>query len=263
MEKTLDLDIFMIELNPYIILSKPQLGENIGSTARAMKNFGIKNLLLVQPRDGWPNNVAFAPAAGADDVLNQAKLYDSISEATKTISLLFATTARKRVIGTKSLSIFKAIEKSFEHVVNGGNVGFLFGPEQSGLSNDDVVQADYTVSIPINKEFSSLNISQAVLLICWEWNKIKMSFLKDDKNFVKINKKLKKSTELSNAGDREYFYKQLDELLTKSGFFYSSEMAPVVKRNIRSLFNRASLTHQDLRTLHGIIRSLSGTSNRT
>ena len=118
----------MIELNPYIILSKPQLGENIGSTARAMKNFGIKNLLLVQPRDGWPNNSAFAPAAGADDVLDQAKLYDSISEATKTISLLFATTARKRVVGTKSLSIFKAIEKSFEHVVNGGNVGFLFGP---------------------------------------------------------------------------------------------------------------------------------------
>ena len=177
--------------------------------------------------------------------------------------MLFATTARKRVIGTKSLSIFKAIEKSFEHVVNGGNVGFLFGPEQSGLSNDDVVQADYTVSIPINKEFSSLNISQAVLLICWEWNKIKMSFLNNDKNLVKINKKLKKSTELSNVGDREYFYKQLDELLTKSGFFYSSEMAPVVKRNIRSLFNRASLTHQDLRTLHGIIRSLSGTSNRT
>ena len=81
----------MIELNPYIILSKPQLGENIGSTARAMKNFGIKNLLLVQPRDGWPNNVAFAPAAGADDVLKQAKLYDSISEASKTISLYYAT----------------------------------------------------------------------------------------------------------------------------------------------------------------------------
>ena len=105
----------MIELNPYIILSKPQLGENIGSTARAMKNFGIKNLLLVQPRDGWPNNSAFAPAAGADDVLNQAKLYDSISEATKTISLLFATTARKRVVGTKSLSIFiaRALEPIF------------------------------------------------------------------------------------------------------------------------------------------------------
>ena len=89
--------------------------------------------------------------------------------------------------------------------------------------------------------------------MCWEWNKIKMSFLNEDKNLVKINKKLKKSTELSNIGDREYFYKQLDELLSKSGFFYSSEMAPVVKRNIRSLFNRASLTHQDLRTLHGIL----------
>ena len=90
-----------------------------------------------------------------------------------------------------------------------------------------------------------------------------MSYLKEDNETIKVNKKLKKSTELSNVGDREYFYTQLDDLLSESGFFYSPEMAPIVKRNIRSLFNRASLTHQDLRTLHGIIRSLSGTSNRT
>ena len=159
--------------------------------------------------------------------------------------------------------IFEAINKSFDHVVNGGKVGFLFGPEQSGLSNDDVVQADFTISIPLNENFSSLNLSQAVLLICWEWNKVRMSYLKEDNETIKVNKKLKKSTELSNVGDREYFYTQLDDLLSKAGFFYSPEMAPIVKRNIRSLFNRASLTHQDLRTLHGIIRSLSGTSNRT
>ena len=131
------------------------------------------------------------------------------------------------------------------------------------MSNDDVVQADFTISIPLNENFSSLNLSQAVLLICWEWNKVRMSYLKEDNVTIKVNKKLKKSTELSNVGDREYFYAQLDDLLSKSGFFYSPEMAPIVKRNIRSLFNRASLTHQDLRTLHGIIRSLSGTSNRT
>jgi tRNA/rRNA methyltransferase len=125
------------------------------------------------------------------------------------------------------------------------------------------VQADFTVSIPLNEKFSSLNLSQAVLLICWEWNKIKMLKEGIEKNKTVLNKKLKKSTELSNVGDREYFYKQLDEMLTQSGFFYSPEMAPVVKRNIRSLFNRASLTHQDLRTLHGIIRSLSGKLNRT
>ena len=130
------------------------------------------------------------------------------------------------------------------------------------MSNDDVVQADYTISIPLNKNFSSLNLSQAVLLICWEWNKLKISELSPQDNEVLVNKKIKKSTELSNVGDREYFYKQLDEMLTKSGFFYSPEMAPVVKRNIRSLFNRASLTHQDLRTLHGIIRSLSEKGNR-
>jgi tRNA/rRNA methyltransferase len=253
----------MIDLTPNIILSKPQLGENIGSCARAMKNFGIEKLRLIEPRDGWPNSSAYAISAGADNILDKTKLFKSLIESTKDISLLFATTARKRVIGTKSLNIFEAINKSFDHVVNGGKVGFLFGPEQSGLSNDDVVQADFTISIPLNENFSSLNLSQAVLLICWEWNKVRMSYLKEDNETIKVNKKLKKSTELSNVGDREYFYAQLDDLLSKSGFFYSPEMAPIVKRNIRSLFNRASLTHQDLRTLHGIIRSLSGTSNRT
>ncbi|MDB9772387.1 RNA methyltransferase [Alphaproteobacteria bacterium] len=249
-------------LTPYIILSRPQLGENIGSSARAMKNFGIEKLRLISPRDGWPNKSSYAISAGADDVLDNLECFESLDKATHDISLLIATTARKRVIGTKSLNIIEAISKSFQHVINGGKVGFLFGPEQSGLSNDDVVQADYTISIPLNKNFSSLNLSQAVLLICWEWNKLKISELSPQDNEVLVNKKIKKSTELSNVGDREYFYKQLDEMLTKSGFFYSPEMAPVVKRNIRSLFNRASLTHQDLRTLHGIIRSLSEKGNR-
>ena len=253
----------MTDITSYIVLSKPQLGENIGSTARAMKNFGIEKLRLISPRDGWPNETAYAISAGADNVLNNIEVFDTLEKATQDISLLVATTARKRVVGTKSLDIFDAVEKSFEYSMKGGQVGFLFGPEQSGLSNDDVVQADFTVSIPLNKEFSSLNLSQAVLLICWEWNKIKLLKAGVKKNKTVLNKKLKKSTELSNVGDREYFYKQLDEMLTQSGFFYSAEMAPVVKRNIRSLFNRASLTHQDLRTLHGIIRSLSGKSNRT
>lgn len=253
----------MTNFNPHIILSRPQLGENIGSSARAMKNFGINNLRLISPRDGWPNKSAYAISAGADDILDNLMCFNSLDEATHDISLLIATTARKRVVGTKSLNIFEAISKSYKHTTEGGNVGFLFGAEQSGLTNDDVVQADFTVSMPLNKDFSSLNLSQAVLLMCWEWNRIKLIQPESKKNEVLVNKKLKKSTELSNIGDREYFYKQLDEMLTKSGFFYSPEMAPVVKRNIRSLFNRASLTHQDLRTLHGIIRSLSGNTNRS
>jgi tRNA/rRNA methyltransferase len=253
----------MTKHTPYIILSKPQLGENIGSSARAMKNFGIDKLRLIEPRDGWPNTSSYAISAGADDILDNLECFSSLDKASHDISLLIATTARKRVIGTKALNIFEAVSKSYQHAVNGGKVGFLFGPEQSGLSNDDVVQADFTISIPLNKDFSSLNLSQAVLLICWEWNKLKITDENLYKNEVLVNKKLKKSTELSNVGDREYFYKQLDQMLTDSGFFYSPEMAPVVKRNIRSLFNRASLTHQDLRTLHGIIRSLSGSGNRT
>ena len=252
----------MIELTPNIILSNPQLGENIGSTARAMKNFNIEKLSLINPRDGWPNKSAYAISAGAENVLDKAQVFNSLKDATMDISLLFATTARKRVVGTKSIDIFEAIKVSYDHVKNGGSTGFLFGAEQSGLSNEEVVQADFTISFPINKNFSSLNLSQAVLLICWEWDKLKRKY-QNQKDEIIINKKLKKSTELANVGDREYFYEQLDNLLTESGFFYSPEMAPTVKRNIRSLFNRASLSHQDLRTLHGIIRSLSGISNRT
>ena len=144
----------MKNLATYIILSRPQLGENIGSSARAMKNFGVEKLRLISPRDGWPNKSSYAISAGADDVLDNLECFESLGKASHDISLLIATTARKRVIGTKSLNIIEAVSKSFHHAIDGGKVGFLFGPEQSGLSNDDVVQADYTISIPLNKNFS-------------------------------------------------------------------------------------------------------------
>ena len=105
----------MTDITPYIVLSKPQLGENIGSTARAMKNFGIEKLRLISPRDGWPNETAYAISAGADNVLNNIEVFDTLEKATQDISLLVATTARKRVVGTKSLDIFDAVEKSFEY----------------------------------------------------------------------------------------------------------------------------------------------------
>ena len=108
----------MTDITPYIILSKPQLGENIGSTARAMKNFGFKKLRLISPRDGWPNQSAYAISAGADDVLNNIKVFNTIEQGTHDISLLIATTARKRVVGTKPLDVFESIEKSFEHSLN-------------------------------------------------------------------------------------------------------------------------------------------------
>ena len=115
----------MIELTPNIILSNPQLGENIGSTARAMKNFEIEKLRLINPRDGWPNKSAYAISAGAESVLNKAQIFNSLRDATTDISLLFATTARKRVVGTKSIDIFEAIKKSYDHIKNGGSVGFF------------------------------------------------------------------------------------------------------------------------------------------
>ena len=133
----------MDKLIPNIILSKPQLGENIGSSARAMKNFGFDKLRLINPRDGWPNNSAYAISAGADDVLNKISVYRTLDEATKDISLLFATTARKRVIGTKSLSVFEAIEKCFDHALNGGDTAFLFGPEPVSYTH---------LTLPTNRE---------------------------------------------------------------------------------------------------------------
>ena len=154
---------------PTIILVRPQLGENIGMAARAMLNCGLSALRLVAPRDGWPNPKAERAASGADVVLNEAQVFASVGEAVADLERVVATTARNRELSQRILTPRRAAEEMRAWMGRGEKVGILFGPERTGLTNDDMVRADTALSIPLNPQFSSLNIAQAVLLVAYEW----------------------------------------------------------------------------------------------
>ena len=148
--------------NIYFILSRPQLGENIGSTARALKNFNINNLRLISPRCDWPNTKALATSVGAKNVLKSAKIYDSIDKSIGDLDIIFASTSRKRKVNKKVISILDFTKK----IKKKQKIGIIFGSEASGLTNDELNSADYLVTIPTNRKFSSLNLSHSVILFC-------------------------------------------------------------------------------------------------
>ncbi len=243
---------------PVIILSKPQLGQNIGSVARVMENFCFEELRLVNPRDGWPNNDVQSTAAGATKIINNVKVFNSIQQASQDINILISTTARKRVFNIREINIEEALLKSQINKKENGKVAFLFGPENSGLSNEEIVLSDFTFSIPVNSNFSSLNLSHAVMLVCWEFYK------KNVLGNFKSNKiKIKKVYELATNKEKEFFFERLNQFLVKSNFFHSQKMETSIMKNIRTLFNRSSLTSQENKTLNGIIKSLFEYNNET
>ena len=150
--------------NIYFILVRPQIGENIGSVARAIKNFNIKHLRIVNPRCNWPNQRALATSVGAKDILKSVKVFDSLKKSIGDLDIIFASTSRIRKVNKKIISTSNLKEK----VKKGRKIGFLFGPEASGLSNDEISCADYLVKIKTNKEFSSLNLSHSAIIFCYE-----------------------------------------------------------------------------------------------
>ena len=158
-------DINSEEIGPAIILIDPQLGNNIGSAARAMLNCGLKDLRLVRPRDGWPNASAVKMASGATEVLNNTKVFDNTLDAVNDLNLVLATTARMRDLSKTVLTPKKAADWLISHNAHGGRSGILCGNERSGLVNDDIVLADAVINVPLNPKFSSLNLAQAVLLM--------------------------------------------------------------------------------------------------
>src|SRR5262245_3470255 len=154
---------------PAIILVRPQLGENIGMAARAMLNCGLSSLRLVKPRDGWPNPKAERAASGADVVLDKARVFDSTADAVADLEHVVATSARNRELAQRIVTARRAASEIRRWIGEGRRVGILFGPERTGLTNDDMVLADTVLSIPLNPQFSSLNVAQAVLLVSYEW----------------------------------------------------------------------------------------------
>jgi tRNA/rRNA methyltransferase len=235
--------------SPAIILVDPQLGENIGAAARAMLNCGLTELRLVRPRDGWPNEKALANASGADAVIEGARLFDSTEAAIADLTRVYATTARPRdMVKVVETPRFAAAEIR-ARLAAGDRIGILFGPERTGLVNDDIALADALICVPLNPAFSSLNLGQAVLLVGYEW--FQSADATPARQLVTNATRPAVKEELLN------FFAHLERELDESGFLRNVEKRPSMVRNIRSMFDRAELTEQEIQTLHGIVKELS------
>ena len=228
------------------ILTKPQLGQNIGAAARVIKNFGFSKLILTQPRISWPNAKAKATSVGAIDILNKAKVFNSSEEAIKKFDLIFSFTARKRDINKKHISFNYFIELIKKN--KNSNIGLMFGPEASGLSNKDLSFSNYILQIPTSKSFKSLNLSHSLTLICYEIFKILnySKFKKDTKN-IKISTKGKISSLLTH----------LINLLENKEFFMPLEKKQSMLLNIHNLIYRLEPNDKELRIFASIISALS------
>ena len=247
---------------PAIVLVKPQLGENIGFAARAMANFGLNDLRLVAPRDGWPNDKAHAAAAGAAFVVDRATVYDSVESAVRELNYVLATTARPREMVKPVLSPASAATALRERSANAELTGVLFGPERSGLDNDTIALADAILTAPVSSDFASLSLPQAVLLFGYEW-------LKSEGAVPPLGRATAfdgpaaegtahPDTRLATRGELLGLFNHLEAELDRAGFLYPLEKRPSMVRAIRNMFHRMAATEQDVRTWRGIVAALSG-----
>lgn len=244
---------------PVIILVEPQLGENIGTAARAMGNFGLNELRLVAPRDGWPSDYAIKAASGADWILEATQVYARVEEAIADLNYVFATTARPRDMVKPVTTPEEAGVEMRARISSGERVGILFGRERAGLTNDHIALADVILAAPVNPAFASLNLAQAVLLIGYEWFKETSTSLGDgsrqDGGFEGSGLRMP-GTRPATKEEVLGFFGHLETELDEGGFLKPLEKRPAMVRNIRNMFHRAKLTEQDVRTLRGIISAL-------
>lgn len=250
---------------PVIILADPQLGENIGSSARAMANFGLGELRLIRPRDGWPNDYAYKSASGADWVIEDAVVFQRDETAIEDLHYVYASTARPRDLVKPVITPDQAGEDMRARIADGQRVGVLFGRERAGLSNDQVSLADMIVTAPVNPAFASLNLGQAVLLISYEWFKRGEFTLGDGRRELGPHAEpgLKMpGTRPATKDELIGFLEHLEGELDASGFLKPVEKRPAMVRNIRNMFQRTMPTEQDVRTLRGIVSSLTRTHLR-
>ena len=230
---------------PVIVLVRPQLGENIGKAARAMLNFGLVEMRLVAPRDGWPNPAAGPAASGADTVLERAHVYETVADAVADCAHVYATTVRKRGV-TKPVLTPEAAAAAIHR--DAGRSAILFGPERSGLETDDVALARTIVTVPINPEFGSLNLAQAVILVAYEWSKGQALAQPPE-------------TDLPEPAPQEELdgmIAQLDGLLEDANFFFPPDRTPATRRTLRTLLTKPGWSTQEVRTLRGVLSALGG-----
>jgi len=233
---------------PSVILVAPQLGENIGMVARAMLNCGLTKLSLVAPRDGWPNPAAEAAAAGATRVLEEAQVFSSAAQAVAGYRRVYATTARPRGMVKPVLSPRAAAREMGSDEGSLSDVAVLFGPERSGLSNDELVLADRLIEVPLNPAFCSLNLAQAVLVVGYEWFQAAHPGAEET---------LLRGGDLpAERGELLNFLERLEGALDGRGFFHPPEKRASMVRNLRNIFLRNDLTDAEVRTLHGVVSAL-------
>lgn len=238
----------ILKNNISIILVEPQLGENIGTTARAMLNFGFENLILVNPRDDWPNEYAIKAAAGAIKVIEKTRVFKNLEDAMSEFNFAFSTTIRPRDMVKPVNGLEKMAEKSYKKLEMKQKIAFIFGREKSGLTNHQISLTDEIIEIPTNKNFSSLNLAQAVILVVSELNRFGVSYAKEE---IVIPDSLP-----ANKKDLISFFNHLERALDDSGFLKPIEKKPTMMMNIRNIFNRSNLTDQEVKTLRGVITAL-------
>jgi tRNA/rRNA methyltransferase len=228
---------------PVIVLVRPQLGQNIGKAARAMLNFGLTELRLVAPRDGWPNPDAGPSASGADVVLEQAQVFATAAEAIADCSAVYASTVRRRDL---VMPVVTPDQMAGSIAASPQRSAILFGPERSGLETEEVALANAIVTVPINPEFASLNLAQAVILLAYEWSK-------QGSLAVPPAKELEPA---ARHGEVEGLIGQLDEELVAKGYFHPPSRTQATRNTIRTIFTKTGWSSREVKAVRGIIRAL-------
>ena len=238
---------------PVVILVRPQMAENIGMCARAMANFGLSEMRLVAPRDGWPQKTrmkkgAFQAAAGASGILDNAVLFDTLEEAVADLNHVYATTARERGQAKPVRAPAAAMAMAHGRLARGERVGLMFGPERTGLENDDVALASEIITFPVNPQFASLNLAQAVLLTGYEWFKV-ASGEAPPFDMPAENVPARRESLLS-------FFGFIEGHLDRARYFWPEDKRPTMLRNLRNIIHRLDPTEQDIKTLRGALDML-------
>jgi tRNA/rRNA methyltransferase len=241
---------------PAVVLVEPQLGENIGTAARAMANFGLTDLRIVNPRDGWPNDRAVAAASRADHILDRARIFDTVPEAIGDCGYVLATTARSRQVAKPVIGPQRAGEEMRLRARKGLRTAVLFGRERIGLNNEEVSLADAIVTLPVDPNYASLNVAQAVLIAAYEWRR---SGLSDEEAGLPIT-----PPDAVPASREEliHLFEHLENALDAAGYFRPAEKRPHMALALRAMLQRAGLTEQEVRSLRGAIAALEGRPTR-
>lgn len=232
---------------PAFVLIRPQMGENIGAAARAMWNFGLDRMRIVDPRDGWPNQKAVAMASGAGRLLDDAQLFGDTAAAIADCDFVYATTARPRDLTKTVFTPEAAMADARDRIAAGGKVAVMFGPERAGMENDDIARANAIISVPVNPDFPSLNLAQCVLLTGYEWRR---AAVPTEAMYVGAVADWAEQIEI------EKLSAHYEERLEEAGFFFPTHKAANMKTNLRNLWSRMPLTRADVQMLHGIMRQM-------